>query len=130
MSHSDLQPLAVHTVQSATAWVWPSQGMKNGHFKGTSPLFHPAHLWVQLMSVPSLPIEEIEFYRYSCSRCSCSHEGVWDRVYGLSYKSMKSVLHCKGNFVQTASATTASAVAHHWGTLCLFGLFRSGRECR
>lgn len=35
--------------------------MKTGNFKGTSPRFHPAHLWVQIRNVPSLPTEWMEF---------------------------------------------------------------------
>lgn len=64
MSHSDPQPIAVHGTERYCL-VWPLQGRKSGYFKGTAALFHPAHLWVQIMNVPSLPIEQVEFYRYS-----------------------------------------------------------------
>lgn len=40
---NDLQLIAMHTVQSAIGWLWPSQGVQSGYFKGTSLLVHPAH---------------------------------------------------------------------------------------
>ena len=43
LPNDDLQLIAMHAVQSATGWIWASQGMQNGYVKGTSPLVHPAH---------------------------------------------------------------------------------------
>lgn len=41
LPNGDLQLIAMHAVQSAIGWSWPSQGMQIGYVKAISPLVHP-----------------------------------------------------------------------------------------
>lgn len=79
--HTVIHSLWQCTVQSATAWVCPSQGMKSGYFKGNFPTSSNPSLGTDNES--TFPAHRIEFCRHSYSRCTCSHEGMWDRVSGF-----------------------------------------------